>query len=104
MLREVFVRADIKGIKIDVTERFKVRRRPLLNASCACCHLVSSKPPWPTTYPRRLSIGISRYSGPQDCERAGREFCDASRKQSGIVFDSMSLFGKSELCLPACMP
>ena len=24
MLREVFVRADIKGIKIDVTERFKV--------------------------------------------------------------------------------
>lgn len=24
MLREVFARADIKGIKIDVTERFKV--------------------------------------------------------------------------------
>jgi len=26
MLREVFHRAEIKGIKIDVTERFKVRR------------------------------------------------------------------------------
>ena len=26
MLREVFARADTKGIKIDVTERFKVRR------------------------------------------------------------------------------
>ena len=27
MLREVFKRADTKGIKIDVTERFKVRRQ-----------------------------------------------------------------------------
>ena len=45
MLREVFVRADIKGIKIDVTERFKVRRRQLLTAPCAPCHPVSADPP-----------------------------------------------------------
>ena len=40
MLREVFVRADKKGIKIDVTERFKVRRGQLSMASYASCHLI----------------------------------------------------------------
>ena len=41
MLREVFVRADTKGIKIDVTERFKVRRGQLSHALCASCQLIS---------------------------------------------------------------
>jgi hypothetical protein len=36
MLREVFARAEIKGIKIDVTERFKVRG-PLLVLSTTEC-------------------------------------------------------------------
>ena len=33
MLREVFKRADTKGIKIDVTERFKVRQQLLMNVT-----------------------------------------------------------------------
>ena len=40
MLREVFVRADKKGIKIDVTERFKVQRGQPSMASFASCHLI----------------------------------------------------------------
>jgi hypothetical protein len=45
MLKEVFTRAEGKGIKIDVTERFKVRSlvlclvccfRPLLHNACSC--------------------------------------------------------------------
>ena len=41
MLREVFKRADIKGIKIDVTERFKVRA-PCCRPSSHCQCLVQA--------------------------------------------------------------